>query len=208
MAQTPNPVKRTVPLRVVGGPAPMPHRPRNAEVRPREYLTPAEVIALADAAKRRGRHGERDAAAIRLAARHGLRVRELCDLVWDQVDFSGGWLHVTRRKNGVPSVHPLNGDEIRELRALKRSGATGQFVFTTERGAPMTPAGFARMLQRAAAATSIGLAVHPHMLRHACGFRLANEGKDTRALQLWLGHKNITHTVRYAELNGSQFKGW
>src|SRR5438046_1354399 len=127
MARTPDAVKRTVQLRVVGAPAPMPRRPRNAEVRPREYLTPAEVAALADAAKRRGRHGERDAAAIRLAARHGLRVRELCDLVWDQVDFAGGWLHVTRRKNGVPSVHPLNGDEIRELRALKRNGDGGQF---------------------------------------------------------------------------------
>jgi type 1 fimbriae regulatory protein FimB/type 1 fimbriae regulatory protein FimE len=81
-------------------------------------------------------------------------------------------------------------------------------VFNNERGAPISPAGFARMLQRAAAAAGFGFPVHPHMLRHAAGFRLANEGKNTRDLQLWLGHKNIQHIVRYTELDGNRFKGW
>ena len=199
---------RTVPLRVVGEAAPTPRRPHNAAIRDREYLTPVEVDQLAAAAKRRGRYGSRDACAIRLAARHGFRVSELCALTWDAVDLAGGWLHVSRRKNGVPSTHPLNGDEIRELRALKREAESSRFVFNNERGAPISPAGFARMLQRAAAPAGFGFPVHPHMLRHAAGFRLANEGKNTRDLQLWLGHKNIQHTVRYTELDGNRFKGW
>jgi len=160
------------------------------------------------AAKARGRYGERDATAIMMAARHGFRASELCELRWDQVDFAGGWLHVVRRKKGDPSTHPLDGREMRALRALQRAGADGQFVFMTERGSPMTPAGFARMLQRAAADAGFTSAVYPHQLRHACGYRLVNEAKDTRAIQHWLGHKNIRHTVLYTKLDGNQFKGW
>src|SRR5271169_3952241 len=135
----PTPVLRTVPsLRVVGEPAPTPRRKRNAEIRAREYLTPAEVETLATAAKQ-GRNGHRDATAIRLAARHGLRVSELCGLTWDQIDLAQGLLHVTRRKNGTPSVHPLTGDEIRALKRLKGADS-GRFVFTSERQTPMSPA--------------------------------------------------------------------
>ena len=183
-------------------------RPKNADVREREHLTPAEVKQLATAAKNRGRHGNRDALAIKFAARHGLRVSELCALTWDAVDLTGGWLHVVRRKNGVASTHPLLGEEIRELRALKRKGGDSRFVFNNERGSPLSPEGFARMLQRAGEVAGFRFPVHPHMLRHAAGFRLANEGKNTRDLQLWLGHKNIQHTVRYTELDGNRFKGW
>jgi len=195
-------------LPVVGGPVSALRRPRNAEVREREFLTPVEVEQLAVAARRRGRYGARDAFAIRFAARHGFRVSELCALTWDSIDLAGGWLHVTRRKNGVPSTHPLLGDEVRDLRALKREAGDSRFIFNNERGAPVSPAGFARMLQRAVDAAGFSFPVHPHMLRHAAGFRLANEGKNTRDLQLWLGHKNIQHTVRYTELDGNRFKGW
>lgn len=182
-------------------------RPLNSDVRPREYLTSAEVEELATAAKKRGRYGHRDATAIRLAARHGLRVSELCSLTWDQVQ--GGFLHVARLKNGVASVHPLKGDEMRALKQVKRDQQkVERFVFVNERGVPMSPAGFQRMLSRAATLTSISFPVHPHMLRHAAGYKLANENRDTRSLQLWLGHKNITHTVRYTELNANAFKGW
>jgi Phage integrase family len=95
---------------------------------------------------------------------------------------------------------------MRALRRLQREGEASQFVFVSERGAPFTTAGFARMLQRAAMATSLTLKVHPHMLRHACGFALANSGHDTRALQAYLGHRNIQHTVRYTELAPNRFK--
>ena len=183
-------------------------RPINTDVRPREHLTPAEVEELAAAAKKRGRYGHRDATAIRLAARHGLRVSELCALTWDQVQ--GGFLHVTRLKGGMPSTHPLKGDEMRALKQVRREqkDTRERFVFVNERGVPLSPAGFARMMSRAALLTSIRFPVHPHMLRHAAGYKLANENRDTRSIQHWLGHQNITHTVRYTALNANAFKGW
>jgi type 1 fimbriae regulatory protein FimB/type 1 fimbriae regulatory protein FimE len=102
-------------------------------------------------------------------------------------------------------VHPLSGPEIRALRRLKRE-YSGPYVFVTERRGPMT-AGNVRMLVRRAG-DAIGLAnCHPHMLRHACGYKLANDGVDTRTLQAYLGHKNIQHTVRYSELSASRFNG-
>ena len=95
----------------------------------------------------------------------------------------------------------------RALRQLQREqDPPSSFVFVTERGAPFTTAGFARMMERAGEAADIGLKVHPHMLRHACGYALANAGHDTRALQAYLGHKNIQHTVRYTELAPTRFK--
>ena len=107
----------------------------NAKVRNREHLTPAEVETLAQAARTRGRYGHRDALAIRMTARHGFRVSELCELRWDQVDLRAGLIHVSRKKNGVPSTHPLNGDEVRALRQLRRDWPEGRQVFVTERGA-------------------------------------------------------------------------
>jgi type 1 fimbriae regulatory protein FimB/type 1 fimbriae regulatory protein FimE len=183
-------------------------RPKNSDVRVREHLTPGEVAALAAAARKRGRYGQRDALAIRMAARHGLRVSELCELRWDQVDLAAGLLHVSRKKNGVPSTHPLNGDEMRALRQLRRDWPDGRHVFMTERGGPFTRGGFAKMVEKAGREAGMGFPVHMHMLRHACGYYYANRGEDTRSLQLWLGHKSIQHTVRYAELNAERFKDW
>jgi len=139
--------------------------------------------------KRGRRYGLRDATMILVAFRHGLRVSELCALTWDQIDFSHGLIHVRRMKNGIPSVHQLGGEEMRSLRALKREDGAGRYVFMTERGAPMTAAGFRKMLSRLAVIAKFQFSVHPHMLRHACGFKLANDGRDTRALQHYLGHK-------------------
>jgi integrase len=182
-----------------------PTRRPNAELRTREHLTPGEVEALIEAAKA-NRHGHRDATMILLAFRHGLRAAEACDLRWDQVDFNGAVLHVRRVKNGTPSTHPLRGDELRALRRLQRESETSPFVFVSERGSPFTTAGFARMVERAAATAGLEIKAHPHMLRHACGYALANAGHDTRALQAYLGHKNIQHTVRYTELSPTRFK--
>lgn len=161
------------------------------------------------AAKARGRYGHRDATMILLAYRHGLRVAELVALRWDQIDLKGGLLHVNRIKRGTTSVHPLRGPELRALRRLEREGPTGgAYVFLTERGGPMTAAGFRKMLSRAGEESTLGLPVHPHMLRHGCGFKLANDGHDTRAIQHYLGHKNIQHTVRYTELTSDRFNGF
>ena len=195
-------------LRVVGEAVTPPRRQHNSARRPREYLTPAEVEMLITAARKRGRYGHRDATMILVAYRHGLRVGELCALTWDQVDFGQGLLHVARLKHGVPSVHPLGGEELRALRRLRREQPEGRHLFQTERDAPMTPAGFRKTLARIGEASALGFPVHPHMLRHACGFKLANDGQDTRALQHYLGHRNIQHTVRYTELAADRFKGF
>jgi integrase len=158
-------------------------------------------------AARQNRHGHRDSTMILIAYRHGLRASELVGLRWDQVDFNSAVLHVRRVKQGTPSVHPLSGSELRALRRLQReSEGSSPFVFVSERGAPFTTAGFARMVERAGLAAGLGLKVHPHMLRHACGYALANAGRDTRALQAYLGHRNIQHTVRYTELALDRFK--
>jgi len=135
---------RLVSPRTVNGTVP-PRRVPNAELRTREYLTEPEVNRLIAAAKA-NRQGHRDATMILIAFRHGLRAAELVDLRWDQVDLGrNACLHVRRVKNGMPSVHPLQGDEMRALRELKRS-ADSPFVFTSERGTPFTCAGFAPIL--------------------------------------------------------------
>jgi type 1 fimbriae regulatory protein FimB/type 1 fimbriae regulatory protein FimE len=175
-------------------------------VRTREYLTPEEIDRLI-AAARRNRWGQRDATAILLTYWHGLRVSELCALQWTQVDLNG-WLYVNRLKNGMESNHPLKGDELRALRALRREHPHATHIFINERGAPMSTDGFRKMLERVSAEANLGFPAHPHMLRHACGYKLANDGRDTRSLQQYLGHKNIRHTVRYTHLNGDRFKGW
>ena len=182
-----------------------PLRRPNAELRTREYLTAAEVEALIEAAKG-NRHGHRDATMILLAFRHGLRAAELVDLEWSQVDVAAAVLHVRRAKKGTPATHPLRGDEMRALRKLQRESAPSPFVFTSERGAPFSTAGFAKMIERAGIAAGFDFKAHPHMLRHACGFALANAGHDTRSLQAYLGHRNIQHTVRYTELAPDRFK--
>ena len=192
---TPGAVKRTVP----------PKRPPNGDVRTREYLTEAEVEKLMNAAKG-NRYGHRDATMGLVAYRHGLRAAELVDLRWDQVDFKTAILHVRRVKAGTPSSHPILGDELRALRRLQREQEPkSPFVFTSERGAPFTTAGFAKMVERAGVEAKFAFKAHPHMLRHACGYALANRGHDTRALQAYLGHKNIQHTVRYTELSPTRF---
>lgn len=183
-----------------------PKRLPNSALRTREYLTEEEVLSLIQTAKG-NRYGHRDGTMVLVAYRHGLRASELVDLRWDQVDFAQALLHVRRVKRGTPSTHPIRGDELRALRRLKREQQpASSFVFTSERGAPFSTAGFARMIERAGIAAELGYKAHPHMLRHATGYALANAGHDTRALQGYLGHRNIQHTVRYTELSPSRFR--
>jgi type 1 fimbriae regulatory protein FimE len=186
----------------------LPKRGKNADRRSREYLTSDEVTKLVDQAGKIGRHRQRDAALLTLAYRHGLRVSELVALRWDMVDLKQGLLHVSRLKNGIASVHPIRGPELRALRKLQRDYPETPYVFTTERKGPLTPDTVRKLIARAGDGAKLGFPVHPHMLRHACGYKLANEGHDTRAIQHYLGHKNIQHTVRYTELSPSRFKNF
>lgn len=182
-----------------------PAKPTNASRRAREHLTPGEVERLIAAARRLGRHGRRDAAMILLTYRHGLRVSELVSLRREQLDLRQGLLHVRRRKNGLPSTHPLRGPELRALRDVLREYPESAYVFVSERRAPMTDATFRKLLTRAGKEADLGLPVHPHMLRHSTGFKLANDGQDTRAIQQYLGHRNIQHTVVYTHLASDRF---
>jgi integrase len=154
------------------------------------------------------RYGPRDALMILLTFRHGLRAAEICDLRWEQVDFETATLHVRRVKNGTPATHPLTGREMRALRKHQRQSDRSPYLFASERGAPLTAPGFSRMVERAAMAADLGIKAHAHMLRHACGYKLANDGIDTRALQAYLGHRNIQNTTRYTALAPDRFKGF
>jgi integrase len=143
-----------------------------------------------------------------LAYRHGLRAAELVDLRWEQIDFRTAALHVRRVKQGTPSTHPILGDELRALRRLHREQEPkSPFVFTSERGAPFTTAGYARMIERAGRAAKLSFKAHPHMLRHACGYALANRGHDTRALQAYLGTSNTRCAISSCRRRGSRISG-
>jgi integrase len=124
----------------------------------RQYLTESELNKLISAA-RKGRHGQRDATLILIMARHGLRVSEAVDLEWSQIDFTRAHLHVQRLKGGIASVHPIQGDELRALRELRRQ-STGAFVFASERGGPMTRFNVSKMVE--AAAERVGLPYAQH----------------------------------------------
>jgi integrase len=175
--------------------------------RNRDYLTEAEVERLMEAAKD-NRYGHRDATMILVTYRHGFRAKEVCDLEWSAIDFASAEMHIRRAKNGKPAVHPIRGDELRALRRLQREQEPkSSFVFTTERGGPMAPDSLGKLVKRLGNGSELfGFSIHPHMLRHGCGFALANAGHDARLIQDWLGHRSISNTVRYTELSATKFK--
>jgi integrase len=178
----------------------------NAEMRSREYLLPAEIDKLIRAAKD-GRWGHRDSTLILVGYRHGLRAVELAGLQWDQVEFGrSARLHVRRAKGGTPSVHPIQGDELRMFTALRREYPESGYVFTTERGTPFTPDAINRLIKTIGKRAKLAMPIHCHMLRHSTGYALANRGVDTRAIQAWLGHVSITHTTKYTALSSARFK--
>src|SRR6478672_7075296 len=182
-----------------------PIRLANSRYRSREHLTPSEVEKLIEAAKT-NRHGHRDATMLLVAFRHGLRASELCELEWSQVDFDAATLHVRRVKNGKAATHPIRGDEMRALRKLRREAPKSPFVFVSERGTPFSPDGFNWLVKRTGQKAGLTFQAHAHMLRHSAGFKLAGDGHDTRAIQDYLGHQDISNTVRYTELSPTRFK--
>ena len=171
---------------------------------PRDYLTEREVERLMDAA-RENRWGHRDATAILVAFRHGLRASELVGLRWDDIDWQTSTLHVRRAKGGIGTRQPLAARELRALRRLQRE-ASGVHIFVSERGAPLSVAGYQRMVARAG--ERFPFLIHSHMLRHSCGYKLANDGHDTRAIQHYLGHRSIASTVRYTTMSPHRFRGF
>jgi site-specific recombinase XerD len=182
-----------------------PPKPRNSERRAREYLTPSEVENLLRAARQRGRYGQRDATLLPMY-RHGLRVAEVVGLRWDMLDLKTAVLYVRRVENGAATVHPLRGPELRALRQLQHAAPGMAYVFLSEQGGPLTARAVHHIVAQAGVAAALPFPVHPHMLHHACGFYLANQGVDTHTLQQYLGHRNIQHTVHYTELTPNRFQ--
>jgi type 1 fimbriae regulatory protein FimB/type 1 fimbriae regulatory protein FimE len=193
---------KTAVLRTVASGGHRVGRKTNAEYgRERKYLTPAEVELLIATAKKRGRYGQRGALAILMCYRHGLRVSELVALRWSQIAWEGtARLTVERRKGSVSGVaQALDKDEVRGLRQLQREQPAGTtHIFQGERGA-FDVDWFRRMLRRVGVECGLPL-VHPHQLRHGCGYALADKGRDLREIQMQLGHKSISNTVGYVDL--------
>jgi len=200
--------RQTAHLRLVGEPAPSaangtmpPRRVANAERRPREHLSRDEVAGLCKAA-RKNRHGARDAAAIWLAFNHGLRVSELVDLRWADVRWDERKILVRRLKGSRSGEHPLTEQDKRALGPFR---GRGQRPADTVFG--MTAAGFRKMLARLELPADLAaLAIHPHMLRHACGYDMVGRA-DLQARAAFMGHKRLENTIRYSQLDPEQFEG-
>ena len=175
----------------------------------RKHLTAREVDRLLEAVKG-ARHEARDRCLLLLLFRHGLRVSEACGLKLSQVDVESRVLHVARLKQGLSTTHPLRGDEIRLIKAWLKTRAAmaspGETFFVSERRAPLNRRTVWAAIRRYGELAGLPLPAHPHMLRHACGFALADQGADTRLIQDYLGHRNIQHTVRYTAANPARFE--
>lgn len=181
-------------------------KPRNSDRRSREYLTEEEIRCLLQEARKLPRYGVRNHCLILTMFRHGLRAGEAASLRWSDVDLKAGRIHVRRLKGGNASVHPIYGDELRSLRQLERQRKTS-FVFESERGSHLSPSGIHQIIASLGSRSNFDFPIHAHMLRHSCGYYLANKGMDTRLIQDWLGHKNISCTVVYTRLAPNRFEG-
>jgi len=175
----------------------------------RKHLVSAEVEKLLAAVKG-ARHEARDKCLVLLMFRHGLRVSEACGLLLSQVDTDSRVLHVHRLKDGLSTTHPLRGDELRAIKAWLADRArmkpdTDAF-FISERRGPLSRKTAWVMIRDYGRLAGLPVEAHPHMLRHACGFALADQGVDTRLIQDYWGHRNIQHTVRYTATNPARFE--
>jgi type 1 fimbriae regulatory protein FimE len=171
-------------------------RAKNVDYRQREYLTEAEIDRLVLTAGN-SRNPTRDRLLILMGFRHALRVSELVDLRWQQIELDTASVHIRRAKNGTPGIHRLEGDELRLLRALRREHPHADTVFLSERKAPLSIDGAQKLIQRLGKAAELPFTIHAHMLRHAAGYALAARGVDTRTLQAFMGHRSIANTVVY-----------
>ncbi|WOD37338.1 tyrosine-type recombinase/integrase [Nodosilinea sp. E11] len=178
----------------------------NSDYRSREYLTLDEVTRLIEVAQGRGRHRVRDSALLLIMFRHGLRATEAAKMRWDAVMLAERRVVIHRLKGSEPGNHPLQADEVAALVALRAAYPDSPYLFPNERGGPITRAAIARIVERCGELAELPLPAHAHMLRHACGYHLANQGLDTRLIQEWLGHRSIEHTVRYTRLNPARFE--
>lgn len=174
----------------------------------RNHLTTSEVQRLIEAVKKRGGwYSYRNSILILMLYRHGLRRAEAARLKWTDIDFPEGTIYIRRIKGSRSGRHPLAGDEIRALKRLKRDDLASPFVFTGNRQAPLSERSISHIVHQAGILAGFDFPIHAHLLRHACGYYLANKGIDTRIIQDYLGHANIQNTVRYTQLSAARFEG-
>lgn len=168
----------------------------NTEYRSREYLTIDEVNQLIEVAECGRKFRLRNSLIVLMLFRHGLRISELCDLKWDAILWKEKKININRSKNGLNGVHPLRHDEYEKLLDLRHDSTikTSNYIFTGERGEQLKEQAITRLVKRLGEKSILGFPVHPHQLRHACGYHLANQGMTTRDIQMYLGHKNIQNT--------------
>ncbi|EBD7905705.1 tyrosine-type recombinase/integrase [Salmonella enterica] len=183
----------------------------SASVQKRKFLTPEEVSLLLDTALN-GANPERNHCLILMAFLHGFRASELLRLRLSDIDLHGRRINVARLKNSFSTVHPLIPREVRSLQAWlrvrKKMADTGNdWLFISRSGFPLSRQQFYYLLTRISHKAGLPVCAHPHMLRHACGYALADNGADTRLIQDYLGHRNIRHTVRYTASNAARFGG-
>jgi len=177
----------------------------------RKYLTAQEVERVIQATKGR-RHEERDRCLLLMMFRHGLRVSEACGLRLSQVDLDNQVLHVRRLKNGLPTIHPLQVDTIRAckewlaVRSHLVAHPAEQCFFLSQKGGQLSRGRAWSIVRECGEAARLSLAIHPHNLRHSCGYALADRGADTRLIQDYLGHRNIQSTVGYTAVNPARFE--
>jgi type 1 fimbriae regulatory protein FimB/type 1 fimbriae regulatory protein FimE len=172
----------------------------------RRHLFDHEVEAMI-AAARRNRHGHRDAALILLGYCHGYRVCELVEVKWSDIDFTQGRIYIRRRKHSDSTTHPLEKREAHALRVLQRT-AQSPYVFESERGGPMNKRNAQHLIEQAGRDAKLEIRVTAHMLRHGCGYKLANDGRTTRDIQGYLGHKNLNNVERYTRLAANRYDGF
>ena len=175
----------------------------------RKHLTQTEVARLIEATKG-SRNEARDRCLLLLMYRHGLRTSEAYGMQLAQVDLESRVLHVARLKHGLSTTHPLRTDEVRVIRAWlqrrEKMGADLSAFFLSERRQPLNRRTVWALMHFYGKRAKLDVEVHPHMLRHACGFALADQGADTRLIQDYLGHRSIQHTVLYTAANPARFE--
>ena len=176
----------------------------------KNFLTTNEMKKFLEAA-RKGRHGVRDYCLMLTAYRHGLRVSELIDIRLKDLDFDSARIYVRRLKGSLSTHQPIEGDELRSIRAWLKirenyPNSSSNYLLLSERG-PLTRQAVNYLVEQIGKRAKLSFKVNPHMLRHSTGYYLANKGCDTRLIQDYLGHRNITHTVRYTRTSAHRFEG-
>lgn len=184
----------------------LPKQLTNLDKRPREYLLPGEVNRLLVASKSVVRNALRDSTLILLSYRHGLRVSEAIALTWADIDFGGGSIHINRKKRGKSGRHPLRKPELIALHKLRKTQKIDTpYLFISQQNTPLSDRTARKIIAHAGILAELPFTVHPHMLRHACGYYLANKGFDTRAIAEYLGHSSLEHTYRYTAIAPGRF---